>query len=118
MDGQITVTAIGRTLIIDETLYPFTVVQRTCYQVAGELFSRITRQGGNLLVELVPLEEGVEIPDIERRFLTLLGDFSLREKIEESTRTIRDHLVAVALGEVIKKVDRADGASSIETANG
>lgn len=94
------------TVCIDETLFPLPVVQRTCYQVAGDFYTKISRNDGCISIELTPRESCSAASEVEQNFQTLLSDFALREKIEMSTQTIRDHLVAVALGEVLKKVER------------
>lgn len=88
----------GIEIIVDRMCYPLEVVQRAIHALAPRWIGSIGCDGqDHFRVSFVADSAELHLHiEIERRFLILLNDFVLRERLEKETRTIRELIVRQA----------------------
>jgi len=94
-------------VVVDLSVYPLDVVLHACHTFTGNCSVFVRGAGeGQVAVDLTPRSES-DARDLAGDFSNALIDASLRARIAEETRTIRELLVAQAFCEA-DLLDRRD----------
>lgn len=95
---------------LDHTLFSPEVVLKTCYWFSKDFAFEISAQeGASILVSLTPKDASVLTESVRADFVEMATDFTLRERIEARTSSIRELLLAKAFAEAGVLEDSPEG---------
>jgi His-Xaa-Ser system protein HxsD len=87
-------------MVVDTAIYPIDVVSRTCFAFTARAYIFMTPCGDHSVrVDMAPKETGGDITAIAGQLSNALLEQSLRARIAEETRAIRELIVAQAFCE-------------------
>lgn len=73
-------------------------LQEAAYRLIGQATCRIDEANGRLFCHLDAAQAGLSDDELRIRFLNLVTDENLREKVGRETGRLRDVIVALAFG--------------------
>lgn len=91
----------GIRLAVDLGVYSMDTIQRAAYQFSNRYSVEIRQRSGKVTVVLKPMDSKQSLATAEMEFRNALNDFSIRIRVAEETKEIREAIVRTALGEAL-----------------
>jgi His-Xaa-Ser system protein HxsD len=94
-------------LSINPNLYPMEAVHRVLYWFAEEapLYLEVAENNEVVILTKEPIELA-QLPDLQKRLLVALNDFTVRLDIEQKTTSVREALIQTAFSGLTGKTPR------------
>lgn len=96
----------------DRSTQSLGALQEAAYRLIADASCQIERDGERYRCRLTPKREGAAAPDealLRSRFLDLVTDENLREKISAATDPVRDVILALAFGSLAREGESETG---------
>jgi His-Xaa-Ser system protein HxsD len=78
-------------------------LQEAAYRLIGEASCHIDEANGRYVCRLTPTQPQLQGDEVRSRFLNLVTDENLREKVGKETDRLRDVIVALAFGSLAEE---------------
>lgn len=78
-------------------------LQEAAYRLIGQASCQIDEADGRYVCRLSPSQPQLQDDDVRSRFLNLVTDENLREKVSKETDRLRDVIVALAFGSLAEE---------------
>lgn len=91
---------------LDDGIYSLDAINSAAYRIIAEASCTIEKQSGFYLCCLSPKDHKVNEEVIRQRFLDVLTDETLRERLEKQTQPMRNLIVALAFGALASQSDK------------
>jgi His-Xaa-Ser system protein HxsD len=95
---------------LDGSLFSAEAVLKTCYWFSKDFAYQISRtEGGYISVTLTAKQGSAPFENVRAEFVSMATDFTLRERVEARTSSIREILLAKAFAEAGVLEDSPEG---------
>ena len=82
----------------DQTIYSVNALHAAIYRMIGSAVGKIHERDGLLVCELSGVDEVIGVDLLRKRFLEVVADEVLREKLSAQTEPLRNLILSLAFG--------------------